>query len=71
MTARGVTGRPSTRHLPRELAARFDRLRAELGRDGLATRLGVSVVVVERLEHGGHASPAVVSRVVAAMEGGA
>lgn len=69
MTARGVTGRPSTRHLPRDVAQRFDRARAALGREGLATRLGVSVVVVERLEHGGHASPAVVARVVAAMEG--
>lgn len=71
MTTRGVVGRPSSRHLPADLAVRFDRLRAELGREGLATRLGVSCVTVEKLEHGGHATPSAVARVVAAMEGGA
>jgi hypothetical protein len=47
----------------------FDAARRVMGAERLGERLGISEHSVDRLEHGGHASPETVARVVAALRG--
>lgn len=47
--------------------ARFERLRASLGRKRFAAALGVAEYSVERLEGGGYGTPTLIDRVVAAL----